>query len=138
MGSDISWWKLCMDLSASKYVPFKYAVLFSFYQDQNLALMSPRIMVNKELLELILLRSSSKSDGRFSNSGLGTCRQHQLVILNKNAQIVLMEVQKKTWFFLFEIYFLGMVIHQSNSKNTLCKRFMKFTKSKNKKHTGRY
>ena len=45
--------------------------------------------------------------------------------------------EKKT-FFLFEIYFLGMVIHQSNSKNTLCKCFMKFTKSKNKKHTGWY
>ena len=41
------------------------------------------------------------------------------VILNKNAKIVLMEVQKKTWFFLFEIYFLGMVIHQSNRKYTM-------------------
>ena len=73
MGSDKSWWKLCTDLSASKYVPFKCAVLFSFYQDEDLALTSPRIMVNKELLELILLRkkSSSNPDGKFSNSGLG-------------------------------------------------------------------
>ena len=47
VGSDISWWKLCKDVKV------------------------PRIMVNKELvLEAVLystLRSSSKSDRKFSN-----------------------------------------------------------------------
>ena len=66
VGSDISWWKLCKDASASKCVPF-VVVLSSFHQDEDLALKSPRIMVNNELVEVILLRSLLKSDRKFSN-----------------------------------------------------------------------
>ena len=65
VGSDISWWKLWKDVCASKVVPFA-VVLPSFHQDENLALKSPRIMVNKELVEAVLLRSSSKSDRKCS------------------------------------------------------------------------
>ena len=53
MGSDVSWWKLCKDVSASTCVP-SVAVLSSFHQD--LALQSPRTMVNKELVEAVLLK----------------------------------------------------------------------------------
>ena len=36
VGSDISWWKLCKDVSASKCVPS--VVLSSFHQDEDLVL----------------------------------------------------------------------------------------------------
>ena len=66
VGSDIIWWKLCKDVSGSKCVPY-VVVLSSFHQDEDLALKSPRIMVNKELVEAVLLWSWSKSDRNFSN-----------------------------------------------------------------------
>ena len=69
VGSDISWWKFSKDVSASKCVPSLF-VLSSFHQDEDLALKLPRVMVNKELVEAVLLRSSSKSDRKFSNSVL--------------------------------------------------------------------
>ena len=61
----------------------------------------------------------------------------QKVILNKNAEIVLMQVQKKNMILsVWNIFFRdGYPSEQQN--NTLCKHFMKFTKSKNK-HTGWY
>ena len=59
VSSDISWWKLCKDVSASKCVTF-VVVLSSFYQDKDLALKSPKIVVNKELVEAVLLRNLSK------------------------------------------------------------------------------
>ena len=85
VGSDISWWKLCKDVSASKCVSSIF-VLSLFHQDKDLALKSPRIMVNKELVEAVLLRSSSMSDRKFSIwhwwycLGLVTCRQHQYIL----------------------------------------------------------
>ena len=69
VGSDISWSKLCNDVRASKCVP-SVVVLSSFHQDEDLALKSPRIIVNKELDEIVLLKSSSKLDRKFSNSTL--------------------------------------------------------------------
>ena len=36
----------------------------------NMTLTSPRIIVNKDLVEAVLLRSSSKSDRKFLNSVL--------------------------------------------------------------------
>ena len=56
------WYKL---ITLWKDVPS--IVLSSFNQNEDLALKSPRIMVSKELVEIVLLRSSSKSDRRFSN-----------------------------------------------------------------------
>ena len=67
VGSDISWSKLCNDVRASKCVP-SVVVLSSFHQDEDLVLKSPKIIVNKELFEAVLLKSSSKSDRKFSNS----------------------------------------------------------------------
>ena len=48
----------CEDISASKCVPF-VVILSSFHQDEGLALKSPIIMVNKELIQAVLLKSSS-------------------------------------------------------------------------------
>ena len=67
VGSDISWSKLCNDVRASKCVP-SVVVLSSFHQDEDLALKSPKIIVNKELDEAVLLETSSKPDIKFSNS----------------------------------------------------------------------
>ena len=43
-------------------------VLSSFHQVEDLALKSSKIIVNKELDEAVLLKSSSKSDRKLSNS----------------------------------------------------------------------
>ena len=67
VGSDKSWSKLCNDVSASKCVP-SVVVLSSFHQVEDLTLKSPKIIVNKELDEAVLLKSSSKSDRKLSNS----------------------------------------------------------------------
>ena len=67
VASDISWSKLCSDVSASKCVP-SVVVLSSFHQVEDLALKSPKIIVYKELDEAVLLKSSSKSDWKLSNS----------------------------------------------------------------------
>ena len=67
VGSDISWSKLCNDVSASKCVP-SVVVLSSFHQVEDLALKSSKIIVNKESDEAVLLKSSSKSDRKLSNS----------------------------------------------------------------------
>ena len=64
MGSDITWWKLSKDVNSSKCVT-SVVVLYSFHQDEDLALKSPRIMINKELVEAILLKSSSELDRNF-------------------------------------------------------------------------
>ena len=69
VGSDISRSKLCNDVSACKCVT-SVVVLSSFHQDKDLALKSPKIIVNKELHEVALLKSSSESDRKFSNSTL--------------------------------------------------------------------
>ena len=69
VGSDISWSKLCNDVSASKCVP-SVVVLSSFHQVEDLALTSSKIIVNKESDEAVLLKSSSKSDRKLSNSML--------------------------------------------------------------------
>ena len=69
VGSDISWWKLCKDVNAFKCVP-SAVVLSFFHQDNDLTLSSPRIIVNKELDEAVFLRTSSKSDKKFSNLAL--------------------------------------------------------------------
>ena len=55
VGSDKSWLKLCKNVKASKYVP-SAVVLSSFHQDENLALMSPRVIANKDLDEAVLLK----------------------------------------------------------------------------------
>ena len=70
VGSDITSWKLRKDVSASKYVP-SIVVLSSFNQDEDLVLKSPRIMVNKELVEAVILRSSPKSDTNLVLSWVG-------------------------------------------------------------------
>ena len=67
VASDISWSKLCSDVSASKWVP-SVVVLSSFHQVEDVALKSPKIIVNKELDKAVLLESSSKSDKKLSNS----------------------------------------------------------------------
>ena len=61
------WYKLCNDVSASKYVP-SVAVLSSFHHVEDLALKSSKIIVNKELDEAVLLKSSSKAGRKVSNS----------------------------------------------------------------------
>ena len=61
LGSDISWLKLCKDVRVSKCVP-SAVVLPSFHQDEYLALKSTRIIVNKELDETFLLKSSPNLD----------------------------------------------------------------------------
>ena len=53
-GSDISWWKLYKEIWVSTYVPSAVILCF-FHQDDDLALKSPRIWVNKELDEAVLL-----------------------------------------------------------------------------------
>ena len=63
--------KVVQGLSASKCVPS--VVLSSFHQDEDLVLKSSRIMVNKKMVEAVLLWSSSKSDRKFSNLVL-SCR----------------------------------------------------------------
>ena len=45
-------------------------VLSFFHQEDDLALKSPRIIVNKELDGAVLLKTLSKSDRKFSNSAL--------------------------------------------------------------------
>ena len=81
-GSDISLWKLCKDMNGSKYMP-STVVLSFFYQDEDLALTSPKIMVNKELAVAALLKSSSKSDRKFKfSNSLEICRQCQNVLSN--------------------------------------------------------
>ena len=61
---------MCKDISASNCVP-SGIVLSSFDQDEDQALIkSPRTMVNKDLVEIVLLQSLSKSDRKFSNSML--------------------------------------------------------------------
>ena len=67
VSSDISWSKLYNDVSASKCVR-SVLVLSSFHQVGDLALKSPKIIVNKELDEAVLLTTSSKSDRKLSNS----------------------------------------------------------------------
>ena len=69
MGSDLSWSKLCNDVRASKCVS-SVVVLSSFQHDEDLALKSLNIIVDKELDEVFLLKSLSKSDRTFSNSTL--------------------------------------------------------------------
>ena len=56
VGSDISWSKLCNDVSASKCVP-SVVVLSSFHQVEDLALKPSKFIVNKELDEAVLLKS---------------------------------------------------------------------------------
>lgn len=61
-------------------------VLSSFHQDEDLSLKSPKIIVNKELDEAVLIKSSSKLDKKFSNSILSclrdTFRQAQYILYN--------------------------------------------------------
>ena len=68
-GSDISGSKLCKDVRASKFVFFSLVLSFS-HQDEDLGLTSPRITVNKELGEAVLMKTLSRSDRKFSNSTL--------------------------------------------------------------------
>ena len=67
VGSDLSWWKSYNDVRPSKSV-LSIVLLSSFYQEEDVALKSPKTIVNKELGEVVLLKSSSKSDIKFSNS----------------------------------------------------------------------
>ena len=73
VGSDISWSKLCKGLRSSKCVP-SAVVLSSLPQEEYIASKSPRIIVNKELDEAVLHKSSSKSDRKCSNSLLPRLR----------------------------------------------------------------
>ena len=75
--------KVVQGLSASKCVPS--VVLSSFHQDEDLVLKSSRIMVNKKMVEAVLLWSSSKSDRNFQIwycLALGTCKQHTIFFTN--------------------------------------------------------
>ena len=93
VGSDTSWWKLCKDVRASKRIP-SAVVLSFFHQDDDLALKSPKIIVNKELDGTVLLKSSSKSDRKFSNlvlSWLGdlqTTPIYPLQFLRETSQLI--------------------------------------------------
>ena len=83
VGSDISWSKLCNDVSASKCVP-SVLVLSYFHRVEDLTLKSPKIIKNKELDEAVLLKSSSKSENFQIQYclGLETSRQHQYILYN--------------------------------------------------------
>ena len=59
--------KVIQKVKASTCVP-SAVVLSFFHRDDDLALISPRIRVNKELDEAFLLKSSLKSDRQFSIS----------------------------------------------------------------------
>ena len=78
--------------------------LSSFYQDEDLALKPPKIIVNKELDEAFLLKSSSKSDENFQTLcflGLKTCRQHQYWLINicfwNTDKIIIYHIPVKSW-----------------------------------------
>ena len=79
---ELEWGSRCVG-SGLWYKLMKVVVLSSFHQDEDVALKSSKVMVNKELVEPVVLRRSSKSDRKFSNSmyclGLGTFRQHQYI-----------------------------------------------------------
>ena len=55
-----------MIMRASKCVP-SVVVLSSFHEVEDLALKSPKIIVNKKLDEAVFLESSSESDRKLSN-----------------------------------------------------------------------
>ena len=80
VASDASWLKLCKDVRASKRV-HSAVVLFSFHQDEDLALKSSRIIVNKDLDEAVLLKRSSKLDQKFWNSILSWLGDLQATII---------------------------------------------------------
>ena len=53
IGSDMSWWKPCKDVRASRRAPSTVVLLF-FYQKEDLALKSPRIIVKRELDDAVV------------------------------------------------------------------------------------
>ena len=68
VGCDSSWWKPWTVVRDSSCVPF--IIVFSLvHQTEDLTLKSPKSMVNKELPEVVSLKTS-KFDQKFSNSKL--------------------------------------------------------------------
>ena len=67
VGSDMSWWKPCKYVRASRRAP-STVILSFFHQKEDLALKSPRIKVTRELDGAIVFKMSSKSDKNSSNS----------------------------------------------------------------------
>ena len=66
LGCDISGWKPWTVVRDSSCVP-SIVVLFLVQQTEDLTLKSSKIMVNKELQELVSLKTFSKFDKKFSN-----------------------------------------------------------------------
>ena len=69
VGSDMSWWKPCKDVRASRRAP-STVVLSFFHQEEDLALKSPRIIVKRELDDAVVFKMSSKFDKNSSNSAV--------------------------------------------------------------------
>ena len=61
VGSGMSWWKACKDVRVSRHAPSR-AVLSLFHKEEDLALMSPRIIVKQELDDTVVFKISSKFD----------------------------------------------------------------------------
>ena len=69
VGSDMSWWKPCKYVRASRRAP-SVVVLSFFHQEEDVALKSPRIIVKRELDDALIFRMSSKFDKNYSNSAV--------------------------------------------------------------------
>ena len=67
VGCDISWWNPYTLVRDSSCVP-SIVVLSLVHQTEDLALKSPKIMVNKELQKVVSLKTFSNFDKKFSNS----------------------------------------------------------------------
>ena len=64
VGCDISWWNSCVVVRDSSCIP-SIAVLSLVYQTEDLALKSPKVMVNKELQEIVSIKTFSKFGKKF-------------------------------------------------------------------------
>ena len=69
VASDMSWWRPCKDVRASRRAP-SAVVLSFFHQKKDYALKSPEITVKREPDVAVVFKMSSKLDKNFLNSTL--------------------------------------------------------------------
>ena len=84
VGSDMSWWKPCKDVRASRCAP-STVVLSFFHQEEDLALKSPRIIVKRELDNAAYSKcpqSLTKILQIRQYFGLDICKLHQYIFYN--------------------------------------------------------
>ena len=68
VGSDMSLWRPCKDVRASRSAPS--TVVLPFFDQEDLALKSPSIIVKRELDDTVVFKMSSKFDKNYSNSAV--------------------------------------------------------------------